>query len=495
MLLLLGPILFKSQDSLIQADFYNSSAISYLIIACLLMFLSFVEHRLHLQSIIQPTTDLLMLSLLAYAGPSTTAGFTILMALATIFGLLLIRNRFALFLGIGAVFSIVLINYLRNDNFSQNLYSDISLQILGILAVSLLGNSLARRLTHYEIEADINKRSIHSMHQLNRQIIDKMNRGVLVVNSDKVIMHINQTAWYGLGLPENPVGKPLKSIVDELNYQYDRIKSDNYEGQPFRATGTGPQLLPRFITLEDQNTKLILIDNYSEIIKKVQQVKLASLGQLTASIAHEIRNPLSAINQATQILSEHEQKTEQEQDLMTIIQRQSKRINGIIENIQKVSKRKPADKQPLLVDRFLESFIKEYKQGLKFNPEITCDEIAQELQVHFDHSQLKQVLSNLFDNALKFSFINTNSYRVHLTAGSDPMSGQTFLDVTDEGTGVSIEEIDKIFEPFYTTNHDGTGLGLYISKELCEANNARLDCVPIAFGGACFRISFNMENP
>lgn len=114
--------------------------------------------------------------------------------------------------------------------------------------------------------------------------------------------------------------------------------------------------------------------------------------------------------------------------------------------------------------------------------------------VAFDQSQLKQVLSNLFDNGLKFSYINTKEYRLHVAAGQDPISEDLFLDVIDEGTGVTLEQKEKIFEPFYTTAHDGTGLGLYISKELCEANQAHLDCIPVAFGGACFRISFDSYN-
>ncbi|MCW8857896.1 MAG: sensor histidine kinase, partial [Kangiella sp.] len=159
-----------------------------------------------------------------------------------------------------------------------------------------------------------------------------------------------------------------------------------------------------------------------------------------------------------------------------------------------VSKRKPPERQVLLLDRFLPSFIKEYQQGLSEEAVITTEGVELGLKVAFDQSQLKQVLSNLFDNALKYSYLNTNQYQLHLTAGRDPLSGDLFLDVIDEGSGVSLDEKDKIFEPFYTTNHNGTGLGLYISKELCEANLARLDCIPVAFGGACFRVSFDTSS-
>ncbi|NVK21639.1 MAG: two-component sensor histidine kinase [Kangiellaceae bacterium] len=494
LLLLLLPFIAKTEAQLFDNDLYTSAAISYVILASLLLFLSFVEHQLKVQSFVQPLTDIIMLSLLAYSGQENTAGYLILMALVAIFGLLLVRHRLGLIYGLLVCISIVLVAKYREESLTQADLSALSLQIAAILAVTLLGNILARRLTHYEDETAEQRQSIANMHRLNAQIIEKMNRGVIVVDQNKNILHINQTAWYGLGLPENAIGKPLKAIADELDYQFDRsnLKNSNKikEGLPFRATNTGPQLLPRFVSLIDEKMTMITLDNYSEVIKKAQQLKLASLGQLTASIAHEIRNPLSAINQASQLLSERDSVNEQEKDLVDIIERQSKRINEIIDNIQKVSKRKPANRQALLLDRFLASFIKEYQQGLQFNAEISLNSVEPDLMVVFDQSQLKQVLNNLFDNALKYSFINTNHYRVHLSAGKDPVSESLFLDIIDEGVGVSIEEKDKIFEPFYTTNHDGTGLGLYISKELCEANHARLDCIPVAFGGACFRISF-----
>ena len=494
LLLLLLPFIAKTQGSLFDQDVYTTSAISYVILASLLLFLSFVEHQFHIQAYTQPFTDILMLSLLAYAGQSDSAGYIILMALVAIFALLLVRNRLGMLYGIFVSIGLIFIYRFREGTFDQTFYSEVSLQIAGILVVTLLGNILARRLTYYEEETAEQQRSIAHMHRLNSQIIEKMNRGIIVVDDLHRIRHINQTAWYGLGLPDTPIGKPLLAIADDLDYQLKRAHSTSQEGLPFRATSTGPQLLPRFISLNANNMTLILLDNYSDVMKKAQQLKLASLGQLTASIAHEIRNPLSAINQSIQMSLETVTDNPQDKELMSIIERQSKRINEIIDNIQKVSKRKPPERQVLLLDRFLPSFIKEYQQGLQEEAVITTEGVESGLKVAFDQSQLKQVLSNLFDNALKYSYLNTNQYQLHLTAGRDPLSGDLFLDVIDEGAGISLEEKDKIFEPFYTTHHSGTGLGLYISKELCEANQARLDCIPVAFGGACFRISFDTSS-
>lgn len=499
LLLLLLPFLFQAQDKLYDADTYSTAAISYLIVASLLLFMAFVEHQFRLQAIIPPLIDILFIGLLAYAGYQSTSVYILIMSLVAIVGIFLTRHRGGLLYGIIACAVIVLIRNYRLDDISIADFSDVSLQIAGILAVTVLANTLARRMTDYEVETIEQRHSIERLHALNKQIIEKMNRGVIVVDKDCKVQHINQTAWYGLGLPEDPIGKPLKAIADELAYQLETI--DNLldgtgveikqEGLPFRATNTGPQLLPYFIPLVEGEKTLITLDNYSEVLKRAHQLKLASLGQLTANIAHEVKNPLSAVNQASQLLAEMSNLSQQEKELTAIIQRQSKRINDIINNVQKVSKSKPPHRQQFYLAEFIDDFTKEYQQGLTFTPDITIESIDSAVKIDFDRCQLKQVLSNLFDNGLKYSYQNTSAYRLHITAGQDPISGDLFLDVIDEGPGVSLEDKDTIFEPFYTTGHDGTGLGLYISKELCEANQARLDCIPVAFGGACFRISFD----
>lgn len=502
LLLLLLPYIFSAQDHLHDADTYTSVAISYLIVANLLLFMAFVEHQFRIQALSQPMVDILFIGLLAFSGNQNTAVYIVMMSLVSIVGLFLTRHRGGLLYGLFACAAVVLIHHFRTDSVSIADFSELSLQIAGILAVTVLANILARRMTDYEVETLEQSQSIYKMHELNNQIIDKMNRGVIVVDTDNSIQHINQTAWYGLGLPENPIGKPLKLVADDLAYQLEKARQDkngagrldSEEGLPFRATNTGPQLLPRFISLVEGEKTLITLDNYSEVMKRAHQLKLASLGQLTANIAHEVKNPLSAVSQATALLSEREQASPEDQELIQIIQRQSRRINEIIENVQKVSKSKPPNREAIVLSRFINQFIKEYKQGLKYEPLITLEDIDEDLMVAFDQGQLKQVLSNLFDNGLKFSHINTKEYRLHVTAGQDPISGDLFLDVIDEGTGITLEQKEKIFEPFYTTAHDGTGLGLYISKELCEANQAHLDCIPVAFGGACFRISFDSYN-
>ena len=116
------------------------------------------------------------------------------------------------------------------------------------------------------------------------------------------------------------------------------------------------------------------------------------------------------------------------------------------------------------------------------------------IQTHISYpeqlGQLMQVVSNLVENALRYSLMNIQQAKVTIIAGMNLKTGRAFLDIIDQGEGISDDKVEKIFEPFFTTSPTGTGLGLYVSKELCEANQASLDYIPVPSGGSCFRLTF-----
>jgi len=226
------------------------------------------------------------------------------------------------------------------------------------------------------------------------------------------------------------------------------------------------------------------------LAQQAQQLKLASLGRLTASIAHEIRNPLGAISHAGQLLAEDEQLGAADQRLTEIIQAHSKRVNTIIENIMQLSRRQPTQPEELELKPWLDGFLHDFGHD---NPagadKIDMSKIPENLFVRFDSSQLQQVISNLCHNGLSHG-ANQGSARVSLQAGISHDNHKPYLDVIDNGPGVASDDLTKLFEPFFTTSAIGTGLGLYIARELCESNQARLDYVPGKDQGACFRITF-----
>ena len=254
---------------------------------------------------------------------------------------------------------------------------------------------------------------------------------------------------------------------------------------------TGPSILPRFTSVGvDKSLSIIFLEDTSEIHQQAQNLKLASLGRLTASIAHEIRNPLGALSHAAQLLKESPFIPDDDKGLIDIIENNSIRMNTIIENIMQLSQRKPSQLEPISLNQFLPNFIGDFKIGHEPEPEIQVNISSSTINVNFDVSQLTQIVTNLCENGLRYSEEKTGKATVAVVCDVDFHQRSPFIDIIDQGKGVDPKIAENIFEPFFTTSRKGSGLGLYLARELCEANGARLDYIPIPSGGSCFRISF-----
>ena len=254
----------------------------------------------------------------------------------------------------------------------------------------------------------------------------------------------------------------------------------------------GPVLQPSFMKLQrgEQQHCLIFLDNISQIAQQAQQLKLASLGRLTAGIAHEIRNPLGAISHAAQLLQESDELRGPDQRLAQIIQDHSRRMNLVIENVLQLSRRRQAEPQLLDLKYWLHRFASEFRASAPAEQMLHLETRGGTIQTRMDPHQLTQVLTNLVQNGMRYSAQKHQRGQVWLTLFRDPESDLPVLEIQDNGPGVAPEQLQHIFEPFYTTENQGTGLGLYISRELCESNQAHLDYKPREGGGSCFRITF-----
>ena len=223
---------------------------------------------------------------------------------------------------------------------------------------------------------------------------------------------------------------------------------------------------------------------------RVQQSKLASLGRLSASIAHEIRNPVGAMSHAAQLLGESEGLADDDKRLTEIIQSHSSRVSHIIENVLQLSRRESSRPERFELEPWLRDFAQEFSRTLELQEgELSVEDVPEELEVRIDRSHLRQVLWNLCDNAVKYAS-ETGGILVELHAGKLDSQGQPYLEVRDHGLGVDEATAEQIFEPFFTARSGGTGLGLYISRELCELNLATLLYLDRPGGGSIFRIVF-----
>jgi two-component system sensor histidine kinase PilS (NtrC family) len=248
---------------------------------------------------------------------------------------------------------------------------------------------------------------------------------------------------------------------------------------------------PHFVSLSGRSTGpvLIFLEDTSMISQRIQQSKLAALGRLSASIAHEIRNPVGAMSHAGQLLRESPALGPDDRHLTEIIEKNAARVSQIIENILQLSRRDATRQERMDLVAWLEAFLAEYRATRQLAPErLAMESTVPGLEVQFDPSHLHQVMWNLCDNALEHGGGGGEPVLVRL--GRIASSDRPFLEVGDRGAGIDPAHAERIFEPFFTTGAAGTGLGLFIARELCQTNGALLVYEPRPGGGSTFRVVF-----
>ena len=233
---------------------------------------------------------------------------------------------------------------------------------------------------------------------------------------------------------------------------------------------------------------LITLEDQKEIDNQVEQKKLASLGKLTAGVAHEIRNPLSAIHQAAQLLEDSTRQDSQQMRLLKIIQTNTRRMNSQVEEILQLSRRIP-NRKTIQLNQWLPPLIDEYRSAsLSGNASLTLKIPDAPCSINFDAEQLRQVLVNLMTNAQQHGKQAEGELIISVSVDCPAADDITIIDISDSGEPIPQEQIGQLFDPFYTTHNTGTGLGLYLSRELSLNNGANLEFIQMDRGN-CFRIS------
>lgn len=439
-------------------------------------------------------TDAILLSGLFYAAGGPSSGIGNLLIASVAISNVLLRGRFGLLIAATSAIGIIYLTFYIS--FSTPAVSNHYVQAgsLGTLcfAAALLVQALTARMQVSEVLAEQRAADVDSLEELNALILQRMRTGILVLDARRQVLLANQGALNLLG-HEQLVGEVIDAYSPQL---VDRLRQ--WLINPIRVprsittSALGPILQPSFAALNrgDQRQTLIFLEDLSQITQQAQQLKLAALGRLTASIAHEIRNPLGAVSHAAQLLIESEELSASDRRLGQIIQDQSRRINLVIENVLQLSRRREARPELLDLRHWLENFVAGVRSSAPPR-QLTHTEIGQGvLTTRMDAEQLNQVATNLLQNGLRYSGKIHEVAQVWLKLFHDPTSDLPVLEVLDDGPGVPQQHLSNIFEPFFTTESKGTGLGLYLSRELCESNQAHLEYSPRHGGGSCLRITF-----
>lgn len=445
------------------------------------------------QVFILALADALMLSGLFYAAGGPPSGIGNLLIASVAISNVLLRGRIGLLIAAVSAIGIIYLTFYLS--FSRPAAANYYVQagLLGVLcfAAAVLVQGLTRLLAVSENLAEQRASDVTNLEELNALILQRMRTGILVLDEQRRVQLANQGALKLLG-EQDLSGRVIDACSLELVERLHVWQSNpTLRPKSLKILGAGPILQPSFITLKrgEHYQTLVFLEDLSQIAQQAQQLKLAALGRLTAGIAHEIRNPLGAISHAAQLLQESELMPEADRRLTQIIQDQSKRLNLVIENVLQLSRRRPAQPQLLDLNEWLQAFVGEWRERARPNQCLHLQIDDKPLQTRADPLQLAQVLNNLLENGLRYSAQLHELAQVWLTLSEDPNNGLPTLEVLDDGPGVAPEQRQHLFEPFFTTESKGTGLGLYLSRELCESNQARLD-YSVRQGGSCLRITF-----
>ena len=517
-------------------SFLQQTALSFYVLLSLILLGLFyvVTKHSRRQLAFGLVVDVIILSLLLYTAGAPDLQLTMLYMVVVAASFMLLHSSQALIITLLAIIFVIYQQFFYAIANSMNLTNlgDALLMSASFLAVGGLSWTISQRLVQVEKVAASHAKEVERLNVINQEVIAQMANGVIVIDSKQVVL-ANLAAYQLLSISNSSLqavteatntndrlnsspsdianngssktdNNPLSDFQQQVREQHLQLfdaclsvetgqsRTFIYELPAVANVSVVGKLRVEIIPLKD-DSKLIILEDLRREQASAQQLKLASLGQLTASIAHEIRNPLAAISQASQLLIEDIEESQITHDdtsatdemagnheLYKMIFMQTKRVNRIIEDVLKLSRQQTANQQMIVLADWMPVFLENYFQGhdvflhIKTQPTIS-----------FDTHQLEQILINLINNGLRHSSYAHPHAVVEIEIYC--ADNDVIIDILDDGTGVNTADLNHLFNPFFTTDKAGTGLGLYLSQAFCEANHARLLYIP-EHKKTCFRL-------
>lgn len=482
----------------LHPDAFLATAVIFFLSSLFYIFIGLKQSpSFEFQVILTNSTDIvLIIFLMHFSGGLDSALAMLLVINITATGTFLKNRDSYLFAAIASLAVLAEQTYaLLNDISPASMYTNAGILGMVFFASSILASSLSYRLRESEALAQRSKAELISLENLNEHIIQNMRTGILVVNNDGHIRMANSSAEVLLGntsLKDQPLLENVFPALDERLLEWQMLPSTHHD--PIHQHGGLPDIQPGFRRLnpfaETSGDTLIFLEDATQLNQRFQQIKLASLGRLTASIAHEIRNPLSAINHASQLLAESELDAA-DSKLTHIITTQVQRLDKVIQNVLQLSRQEKSTPEAINLKSWLNQFKDEFCSSHQLDDkQLIIECLSGDINILFDSSHLHQVIDNLCSNAINHNDKPVAKVKIRILVNYDTIHEQPYIDIIDNGPGIDHELAQQIFDPFFTTSPKGTGLGLYISKEIIESNRAKIRYIEQAEAGSCFRIHF-----
>jgi len=493
--LLLVPALFRdmfSPNAPGQTQFFWLAAAYTVLVFFSVAAVAYRRPGTNWQLAFQIGTDIAAIALLTYfaGGIQSNLGMLLLVSLAL--AGMISRSRITLLYAALASIAMLLehgYSVLTRDAAAAQFFQ-VGILNTSYFAVAWLSHTLSKYAVASEKLAFRRGVDLSNMAEANRLMIQDMPDGVLVVDERGVVRQSNPGAERLLGYVF-PVNSKVhlaecSPLLDAMFALWRQNRALGHE--VLNLPGANHQVRVRFLPVQREGFwgAVVVLEDLQRVQEQAQQVKLAALGRLTANIAHEVRNPLSSISYATELLKEQEHDPARTR-LIQIILDNTSRLNRIVQDVMQVNRRDRVQAENINLAARLEELLDNLCQVEKVARSVFELHVEPACKARFDPGHFEQVLWNLCRNALRYSQRQSGSVRLHAFVSDE---GRTVLEVSDDGPGVAGDAVQKLFEPFFTTDARGTGLGLYIARELCEANGAMIEYKRTPFGGACFRILF-----
>ena len=441
--------------------------------------------------------DVAAMVVLIYASGGVDGGVALLLMISIIGASLISEGRMALFFAaLGTLAILIQEVYVHWNVFSgDGNFPVAGLMGMALFAVALLAHVLGRRSRLNEALAAQRGLDLANMAQLTDFVIQQMDTGVMVLDAEGRIRLMNRSARHLLQVEGRP--RELRACSHELARAVRQwVRNDPGARRRHLINAADHPLLVQYRRIGSglDQSALIFMDDAAATAEQAQQLKLVAWGRLTASLAHEVRNPLGAIGHAAALLSESGGLQADDKRLVGIVQEHTGRINRLIENVMQLGKRDRHEPHKLTLNQYLPRFLKSFNDTLgERRANIQVISGRDTVEAWCDPNHLQQILTNLCQNAVRHAG-SGGEPRVRIAFGR-MQDDLAYVDVIDNGPGVPPDRRRNLFRPFFTTQKEGTGLGLYLSRELAQANQGDLQYREPAHGGACFRLTLKGSQP